>query len=70
MSSQLCFESLKTQQREIRDIFSDSISLRIHRSLSWLQRSEMEDKDKDAKYMFLWIAFNSAYASEFLKLHK
>ena len=64
MTSGLCFDKLKTQQREIRDTLSDSISLRIHRSLSWLQRSEKDNEDKDAQFIFLWIAFNSAYASE------
>lgn len=64
MTSQLCFENLKSRHREIRDNLPESISIRIHRSLSWLQRSEQESEDKDAQFIFLWIAFNSAYASE------
>jgi len=64
MASNFKFDTLKTRQREIRESLPDSISLRIHRSLSWLQRSEQEADDNDAQFIFLWIAFNSAYASE------
>ncbi len=37
--------------------------MRLHRGLSWLQRAEHEDKDPDASFIFLWIAFNSIYSS-------
>lgn len=37
------------------------LRLRLYRSLSWLERADAED-DADAKYMFLWVAFNAAYA--------
>jgi hypothetical protein len=32
--------------------------------LSWLERAEQEKDDHDARFVFLWIAFNSAYANE------
>jgi hypothetical protein len=35
----------------------------VHRSLSWLQRAEQAE-DSDGQFIFLWIAFNSAYATE------
>ncbi len=38
--------------------------MRIHRALSWLQRSEQEVKDVDAHFLFLWIAFACAYSQE------
>jgi hypothetical protein len=37
----------------------------VHRALSWLDRAEQcQDDDNDAKVIFLWIAFNAAYANE------
>ena len=55
------FDQLKKMHRELRDAYEESFSIRIHRSLSWLKRSEQEDKDIDAKFIFIWIALNSAY---------
>ncbi|TNG00919.1 MAG: hypothetical protein EP297_03060 [Gammaproteobacteria bacterium] len=55
---------MKSWQREIRDDFPTSLSLRTHRALSWLDRAEMEDEDNDARFIFLWISFNAAYANE------
>ena len=57
------FEQLKQYQREQRECFSDSLRLRSHRALSWLQRAEMAE-DLDGRFIFLWIAFNAAYATE------
>ena len=56
--------TLKARQREIRDRFSSSLALRSHRALSWLHRAEQESDDPDAQFIFLWIAFNAAYANE------
>lgn len=39
--------------------------MRVHRALSWFVRAEQEPADADARFLFLWIAFNAAYASEF-----
>ncbi|MBE9549435.1 MAG: hypothetical protein IMF09_08540 [Proteobacteria bacterium] len=58
------FDTLKIRHRDIRDSLPESISVRIHRALSWLQRAEKETDDEDARFIFLWIAFNAAYASE------
>lgn len=58
------FKSLKTKQRELRDGFPSNLGLRLHRALSWLQRSEAEQTDFDAKFIFLWISFNAAYAED------
>lgn len=55
--------TLKTRQRAERGSHPESIALRIHRALSWLQRSEQCDDD-DGRFVFLWIAFNAAYANE------
>lgn len=47
------------------------LALRTYRAISWVGRAEREYNpanprtgDPDAAFIFLWIAFNSAYASE------
>ncbi|WP_240615622.1 HEPN domain-containing protein [Alteromonas facilis] len=55
---------LKARQRAERDGHSENLALRVHRALSWLKRAEAEVDDLDAKFIFLWIAFNSAYAHQ------
>ncbi len=62
----LDYEHLKARQRAIVDSFSPSLSLRTHRALSWLQRAEKETDDNDARFLFLWISFNAAYANQIL----
>lgn len=61
---ELTFAPLKARQREIRDSFSTALGLRVHRALSWLNRAEQEAEDHDARFIFLWIAFNAAYAND------
>jgi len=56
------FNQLKKMHRGLRDTYEESFSIRIHRSLSWLNRAEQEDKDIDAKFIFIWISLNSAYS--------
>lgn len=57
-------ENLKARQRATREGFPTSLSLRVHRALSWLNRAELETSDQDARFIFLWISFNAAYANE------
>jgi hypothetical protein len=54
---------LKARQRDLRDVLPDALGLRTHRAISWLARSEQEKRDPDARFIFLWIAFNAAYAN-------
>lgn len=58
------YTQLKARQREVRGAFPESLALRTHRALSWLQRAEREPDDADARFIFLWVAFNAAYANE------
>ncbi|HDY7459575.1 TPA: hypothetical protein RQJ47_002546 [Vibrio vulnificus] len=60
----LSFTNLKQRHRNERQDYSQALSTRIHRALSWLQKAELCEDD-DSKFTFLWIAFNSAYAQEF-----
>ena len=40
-------EQLKAKQRDLRDGFPLLLTLRVHRSISWLRRAEQEDDDLD-----------------------
>ena len=57
-------EALKEKQRALRDGFSTPLTLRAHRSLSWLRRAEAEQEDQDVRFILLWIGFNAAYAGD------
>ncbi len=60
----LSHAGLKARQRAEREQYPEHIGLRIHRALSWLGRADDCDAaDDDARFMFLWIAFNAAYAN-------
>ena len=56
--------TLKARHRAERDGYDPALALRTHRALSWLKRAESESRDPDARFIFLWIAFNAAYANE------
>ena len=63
-SSELNYGTLKIRQRAERDAYPENLSLRVHRALSWLDRAEQLADDQDGQFIFLWIAFNAAYATE------
>jgi len=58
------FDVLKAKQRLLRSDFSEALTLRVHRSISWLGRAEDELGDIDVKFVLLWVGFNAAYADE------
>lgn len=58
------FDNLKSKQRALRDGFPPNVGLRVHRAISWLGRAERETDDRDAAFIFYWIAFNAAYADD------
>lgn len=64
MPDTLTFATLKEKQRAIRAGFPETMGLRVHRAISWIGRAEACDGDDDARFIFLWIAFNAAYADE------
>ena len=59
-------DQLKTRQRAERHAHPPNLALRVHRAISWLHRAEQlaGEGDKDGEFIFLWIAFNAAYATE------
>ena len=60
----LTHDELKSTQRALRANFPPDMGLRVHRAISWIGRAEHETEDSDARFVFLWIAFNAAYADE------
>ncbi|MFD1694954.1 HEPN domain-containing protein [Roseibium aestuarii] len=64
MTGILDFDTLKAKQRAVRSGFPETMGLRVHRSISWIGRAEACGDDEDARFLFLWIAFNAAYAEE------
>ena len=56
--------ALKAKQRAISKGFPETMGLRAHRAISWIGRAEKCGDDDDARFIFLWIAFNAAYADE------
>ena len=60
----LDYKSLKERQRAERENYPTNLGLRVHRALSWLDRAEQCEDDDDACFIFLWIAFNAAYAND------
>ena len=58
------YQRLKEKHRTIRDGSPENLRLRVHRALSWLHRAEQEGEDDDAAFIFYWISFNAAYATE------
>ncbi len=59
------YEPLKARHRQLRDAQPEALRVRLHRAISWLGRAERETGDDAARFIFLWIGFNAAYASEF-----
>ena len=58
------YQSLKARHRAEREGHHPNLALRVHRALSWLNRAEQLGDDLDGRFIFLWIAFNAAYATE------
>ena len=52
--------------KQNREQFNEDFRLRVHRSLSWLQRAEQakQEHDFDSQFIFLWISFNAVYAKD------
>lgn len=57
--------TLKESFKRHADRYSEPQRVRLHRALSWLQRAENANtEDNDERFIFLWIAFNAAYAND------
>ncbi len=65
MKSTHTADQLKAKLKECGATHPEASRVRLHRAISWLRRAESESDDLDAQFIFLWIAFNAAYAKEF-----
>ena len=65
MENPVDIQTLQTHYQAHRQNYSEPFRLRIHRSLSWLDKAACTaDEDLDNRFIMLWIAFNAAYAKE------
>ncbi|KFZ37104.1 hypothetical protein HR45_12790 [Shewanella mangrovi] len=56
------YSDLKARHRAERANYPHNLTLRVHRSLSWLNNAEQQrNNDSDSAFIFYWIAFNAAY---------
>ena len=65
MHSEDLAAGLRLKLKSDPDRYTEPQRVRPHRAISWLRRAEAEREDFDARFIFLWIAFNAAYAKEF-----
>lgn len=57
-------DALHARLRRDGERVPEPTRVRLHRAISWLRRAEQEASDDDARFIFLWVAFNAAYARE------
>ena len=50
-------------KRELKN-YEDSLRLKLHRAISWLNEAEQQKENTDLCFIFLWISFNAIYADE------
>jgi hypothetical protein len=60
----MAYARLKAKHRSLRDGFHSNSALRTHRASSWLDRAEQSADDVGSQFIFLWISFNAAYATD------
>ena len=58
------YQTLKERQRADRAGHSPNLGSRVHRALCRPRRLKQLNGDPDGECIFLWIAFNPAYATE------
>lgn len=56
--------ALRDKRKAVEERHSEPARVRLHRATRWLARAEQETGDDDARFIFLWISFNAAYAQE------
>lgn len=54
--------SLLKQKLKKTDGVPETLNIRLHRAISWLQCAEDQEGNLDLQFLSLWIAFNTCYA--------
>ncbi|MCE2404708.1 MAG: hypothetical protein J4F43_06085 [Dehalococcoidia bacterium] len=63
-ADQLTARVLRDRKDRENDGYPQNLSLRVHRTISWIGRAEMAHDDPDIAFACYWIAFNAAYAED------
>jgi hypothetical protein len=69
MMSPLDYSHLKERQRSKPESYPENLSLRVHRSLSWLKRPKSFPNGPAGQFIFLWFAFYAANAQNLESLN-
>jgi hypothetical protein len=54
--------SIKLTRKFKSSTLPESLSIRLHRAISWLKSAEKQEGNLDMKFISLWISFNACYA--------
>ena len=54
--------SIKLTRKLKSSTLPESLSIRLHRAISWLKSAEKQEGNLDMKFISLWISFNACYA--------
>jgi hypothetical protein len=54
--------SIKLTRKFKCSTLPESLSIRLHRAISWLKSAEKQEGNLDMKFISLWISFNACYA--------
>lgn len=57
-------QDLRSTFNKHKPSYPEKLRLRLHRTLSWLDKAKQCNDDKDIQFISLWIAFNAIYAKE------
>jgi hypothetical protein len=54
--------SIKLTRKLKSSTLPESLSIRLHRAISWLKSAEKQEGNLDMKFISIWISFNACYA--------
>ena len=54
--------SIKLIRKFKSSTLPETLSIRIHRAISWLKSAEKQEENLDLKFISLWVSFNACYA--------
>lgn len=54
--------TIKISRKLKSSTLPETLTIRLHRAISWLKSAEKQEGNLDIKFLSLWIAFNACYA--------